>query len=255
MGQPVKISEVPVRIVSKVKKCSVCGKKIKGYHKNEKGKILIIRPIYDCNCKEERIRRKKLEDNRVKISLLINKSRIDKKFLNNNYDVYHSLLKPYFDKLDWVDKGKNLLVYGYPGNHKTGQITQIMKKVIYEKFRSVRYYRTSSIIYQRDMQAIENCFLLVLDNFGKDVFEKSRNAVFDLIDSRIHNYRSTILITNAYNPDEVESIYDLPMISRLKMFEKIGPIGEEGKDLRSEKDQEDYNAVFDPEYDPDEIPF
>ena len=41
MAEPIKISEVPVRIISKVKKCIVCGKKIKGYNRMEKGKILI----------------------------------------------------------------------------------------------------------------------------------------------------------------------------------------------------------------------
>ena len=193
-------------------KCKICGQQYLSYYGGE-----FFEPSCDC----EAIQKHEAERQR--------ESKIDQYFIDNNFKVHSKELIPYYENLDWIGK-KSLFICGNFGCHKTGQVTMILKKAICEDM-SVRYYRTSEIVYQRDYETIKKVMLLVLDNFGKNIkFEDSRNALFDLIDFRLHNYLSTIIITNELLKDKIDgALYD-----RLDMFEKIII---SGKSTRHDKEQ------------------
>jgi len=202
--------------------CDYCGKP----WKTRNGEPMMP----DCYCeeknrkeKENRIAREIFKEERKEENLSY--CRIDKFFLQNDFKVHTEKLKPYFNNLEWItveSKIKNLFIYGNPGVHKTGQVTAIGKKAL-ENYSSVRYYRTSEIVYQKDTEVIRKINLLILDNFGYNPdFENSRGALFDLLDYRLYNFKATIIITN----ENVRTKFDAALIDRLNMFEKIQISGE-----------------------------
>ncbi|MBU1145118.1 MAG: hypothetical protein KJ971_04595 [Firmicutes bacterium] len=200
-----------------IRECPQCGRPVLHCSSNEIDGDMYLYPIFDCLCK---IDYKKYGE---KIKKDYTKCRMDQFFINNDFKVHNKELKKYYDNLEWVEEGISLLIFGNPGTQKTGQITAIMKKV-YIRYSSL-YYRTTELPYQRNMEEIKNVVFLVLDNFGKSDFENSRGAVFDLIDYRIHNYLSTVLITNMTGKD-IAQIYDMAFADRMKMFKKISILGE-----------------------------
>jgi len=156
-------------------------------------------------------------------------SRIQAEFMITDYKILDKELQPYYDNLDWVTcradvsendqakrKTKSLYISGASGSCKTGQATVIAKRVITEKLGSVRYYQARELVYQRDTEDIKQVGLLIIDNLGKDAeFEQKNGTLFDLIDYRLHEFYSTIVIT-----DEMQDI-NKAIISRFKKYEKI----------------------------------
>ena len=146
----------------------------------------------------------------------LNDSRIDQFFLDNDFKVHTEKLKKYYDDLSWIGK-QHLFIWGSPGTQKTGQVTAIAKKSL-QSGKSVRYYRATEIVYQRDLEHVRGYSLVILDNVGySGKFEESRGLLFDFIDYRIHNYRSTILISN----ENLSEKFNPAFVDRLKMFVKI----------------------------------
>jgi DNA replication protein DnaC len=158
------------------------------------------------------------------------KSRLDSYFIKNDFKVHSKELKPYYDSLDWLKKGESLFIYGNPGTHKTGQITAICKKMLSLPSYTIRYFRATELIYQKDMDMIHKCSLLIIDNLGYDSdFENRRGCLFDIIDYRLHNFKSTVVITNEdLNKDKK---YDLALLDRFNMFHKIQIDGESDRKL------------------------
>jgi len=205
-----------------IKECEKCGSKVKGHGKTTLGDGEYFYPLFSCDCSNNPANyAEKIEETDIKINY--KSTRIDQFFLENDFKVYNKELLKYYNDIDWIKKGESLLIFGNPGTQKTGQVTVICKKV-YKCFFSVLYYRATELPYQRDIEKIKNVKLLVLDNFAKDDFENSRGAVFDLIDFRIHNYLSTILITNI-SDNKIAEIYDFALADRIKMFKKIPILG------------------------------
>ena len=146
---------------------------------------------------------------------LVEQSRIDEMWWENDFKIHDKKLVPYYEDFEWITKGESLLLIGNPGCWKTGQIMTIAKKYLHER-GSFRYYRATEIVYQKDLEKIKTMGLLVIDNLGYDKdFENSRGCLFDLVDYRLHNYLSTVLITN----EKVK--FDSAFMDRLKMFTKI----------------------------------
>jgi len=149
---------------------------------------------------------------------IIDETRIDKFFLKNPFQVHSKKLKKYCESFDWINEGESLFIFGGPGTHKTGQVTAIAKKYLIDTGCKVRYYRATEIVYQHDMEKIMNCDLIIIDNLGFDPdFENKRGCLFDLIDYRLHNFKSTIVITN----ENIKGKFNLAFVDRFKMFNKI----------------------------------
>ena len=202
-----------------IQKCSKCGRPVKGRKEIKAENLTVVLPVWDCQCSEimQREHIQDHADNRMK--RLLGQSNIDAEFLENDFPVYRLEIAPYYDDLEWIKAGRQLLVFGDPGNHKTGHVTAIAKRAMENAF-SVVYFRATEVPYQKNYKLMDEVDLLIIDNFGKDAFENSRGSLFDILDKRIHNYRSTILILNS-NPEEVSKIYHAPMMSRLNGFIRI----------------------------------
>ena len=167
-----------------------------------------------CVCFEIESNRKWREE---RYKNLIKESKIDLYFLKSDFEVHSEALKPY-NNIEWLGK-ESLLVHGNFGCHKTGQVTAIAKLILKTGY-SVRYFRATELRYNRD--DVKDISLLIIDNFGKAACEDTKNEIFDLLDYRLHNYKSTILITNENLSGKVDgALYD-----RLKMFKHIKISGE-----------------------------
>jgi len=222
---------------SYVKYCPHCRKKVKGYktYISDNQKVKLIRPIFNCDC-IERLEQEKVEKEKKRNILeLMENSHIDKEFKENDFPFYHEKLKSFYDDLGWIKLGGQLLIYGSPGNHKTGHVTTIMKKAIKEKQLSCAYYRASelpklAINYSHVKKDCLQCDLLVLDNFAKEESEKFGGIIFDILDRRIHNKKACILILNFEDDSRIEKIYQKPMASRINAFKQIPMTGRDKRE-------------------------
>jgi DNA replication protein DnaC len=207
-----------------MKKCEYCKKEYKEYKSNLSDKV-VLRANCDCVWeKEQEI--KELARKNKRIEKLIDNSRIDRMFLDAEYHVHNVELKPYCNT-EWIGQ-KSLFIFGNYGCHKTGQITTICKALM-KCLISVEYWNTSRLArldfkeLNETMERLERVDLVVLDNFGKNIsMEDSRNVIFDLIDYRIHNYKSTVVITN----EILEGKVDGALWDRFKMFDRLKITGD-----------------------------
>lgn len=115
----------------------------------------------------------------------------------------------------WIEEGRNLLVTGVAGSGKT-YISNALCICASRQFKSVRYGKTSTVIYELEKANLENRHLefisklskldlLVLDDFGLMELDpdKCRN-LFELIDAR--EGRKSILVISQL---PVKSWFDL----------------------------------------------
>jgi len=222
-----------IYIKNNSKACPICKKKIKGFKEFESKEIKLRIPVWNCTCFEDRRNLKKAAEYKKRIDYLFKYSNIDKEFLENDFKVHRPELIEFFQDFAWIKEGKQLLIYGDPGNHKTGQVTAIMKQAIREKMYKCLYFRATDLIHKwKEEKNILNCDLLVVDNFAKESEENRRGMMFDILDKRIHNRLSNILIVNS-ELERIRQIYGNPMISRLSGFIQIEI---DGEDKRQEKD-------------------
>lgn len=227
-----------------IKKCPFCEKKVKGHkkHTSKNGKFSIEVPVWNCLCYYEKLQKRELKKFEKQVNVLFKQSNIDEHFLTIDFPFSCKELEDLNNDLGWIKKGKQFFVYGDAGNYKTTQVVKIAKNAICREKTSVLYYRASELPNlivedKKILYRLERCDLLILDNFGKEKAERFAGKNFDLLDKRIHNYKSNILICN--NPrSQVESIYSAPMISRLNMFEKIEIDGEDKRGIFEKPDEE-----------------
>jgi len=212
-------------------KCQFCGQT---YSYKSIGQIMdqgIKVPDYECDCMKKHLEEERKSKHIEKVGHLYRESKVDRFWLESKFKVYNKKLIPYYENLDWIKNGIQLLCYGGPGNHKTGQVTSIAKKVM-RYLHSVKYFRANDIPHQwKQYNKMKTCSLLIIDNFGLEVYEGSRGSLFEIVDYRIHNYKSTIIISNG-DLDDINEIYKTPFVSRLKCFTAIEI---DGEDKRIEK--------------------
>ena len=115
----------------------------------------------------------------------------------------------------WIDEGRNLLITGNAGTGKS-YISNALCICALRQFKSVRYAKTSTMIYELEKADLENehldflrrlakTDLLVLDDFGlMDLDPDKCRNLFELIDAR-EARRSTIVVSQL----PVKSWYDL----------------------------------------------
>jgi len=115
-----KIIEQTTVYFRKIKKCKFCGRNVKGYRKikRDDGKICFDIPVFNCDCQVKELEKKNEEKIKERISYLFQISNIDAEFLTNDFKVYRNALIQYYESFEWIRNGKQLLIYGDPGNHK-----------------------------------------------------------------------------------------------------------------------------------------
>lgn len=127
-----------------------------------------------------------------------------------------NLVKPELaDKiLNWQMGSRGLAIIGDTGCGKTRLLTVLMKRLInidlvgVEKTLMVFYageleraimgsFSNKSKAYDDLMRQLENCSLLIIDDFGKEKFtERYEVSIFQIFEKRTANLRPTIFTTN-----------------------------------------------------------
>lgn len=214
------ITKNKIQIDSNIKYCPVCGAIVRGYKKYSADYISINVPVFTCSCFENRNSERQKEIDKELIYKLFKESNIEEQFLKGNYPVYNPRLLSYYNNIGLFRRGVNILIGGRAGNHKTGQTTALMKKAIKNKIVSI-YYKAVEVIDIKEMSDLYQCDLLVLDNFGSTKYEAYGDKMFNLLDRRIHNLKSNIIITNG-GFEDCKEIYNDSLIDRIdKMFDLI----------------------------------
>ena len=132
----------------------------------------------------------------------------DASFDETIYDPQRSLDTETINRLsecEWISEGRNLLITGNAGTGKS-YLACALSICALRQFKSVRYAKTSSMIYELESAALKNEYLeylnrltkvdlLVLDDFGLMELDPDmcRN-LFELIDCR-EARKSTIVIS------------------------------------------------------------
>ncbi|GAG66443.1 unnamed protein product, partial [marine sediment metagenome] len=150
-----------------------------------------------------------------------------------DFPVCRPEIMEFYNDSNWIEKGKQLLIYGNYGNYKTSHAIQIALKIIREYQWKCLYYKTSELpkLLMND-NSVENNIkskntkLVIWDNFGKEGSEKFGGKVFDALEWRIHNFLSNILIVNA-DLKVIEEIYGGAMASRILAFIHVPMDGED----------------------------
>ena len=118
-------------------------------------------------------------------------------------------------KCDWIDQGRNLVITGKTSSGKS-YLANALAICALKKFKTVRYYKASSIInelakaeklgtYQEALNQFAEYDLLLVDDFGlmNLDLDKCRN-LFEVFDCR-DPYKSILLVSQI----PVSSWYDL----------------------------------------------
>lgn len=140
------------------------------------------------------------------------------------------------------DDAPNLLFYGDTGTGKTYMANCICNCVIEQGF-TVRSYSiielldfiNEALIIDRESNLAEykmltECDLLVIDDLGTESINSFTDSrLFSILNSRILNYKKTILCTNM-NPSDIAKSYSPKIFSRLIESYKFNKFI--GKDLR-----------------------
>ena len=142
---------------------------------------------------------------------------------------------------------QNYLLVGPTGLGKTHLSTSVAKKVIERgfdvlyvsavgmigDFESRRFGTGSGDGAQRDTERYYNADLLIIDDLGTEVVNQfTVSCLYDVINSRINNRRSTFINTNLTRKD-IETKYTERIASRL--FGEYYPLAFSGIDIRRQK--------------------
>ncbi|MBR3350858.1 MAG: IS21-like element helper ATPase IstB [Erysipelotrichaceae bacterium] len=134
------------------------------------------------------------------------------------YDTARSLDTETIERLidcHWIDEGRNLLITGNAGTGKT-YLANALCICALKKFKTVRYGKSNTIIYELEKADLENRHLeyvsylaktdlLILDDFGlMDLDPDKCRNLFEIIDAR-EARRSTVVISQL----PVKAWYDL----------------------------------------------
>ena len=155
--------------------------------------------------------------------------------------------------LDFVDhfstSFNNLILYGRSGLGKTFLCNSIAKELLdqgktviylssfqlFRLFENYRFHKEEEIVTNDDIETIFQCDLLIIDDLGTEFNNALTSAeLFNCLNSRLMNQRSTVISTNL-NPNEWVAKYSERIVSRifgyytqLKLF---------GSDIRLKKYQ------------------
>lgn len=141
-------------------------------------------------------------------------------------------------------KPGNLLLFGAPGLGKTFLSAAIAREVsgegwsvvydtavhIFEKFESQKFGRGEDDEISADVNRVMNCDLLILDDLGTEMTTTFvQSALYQIINTRLMEKRSTILNTNLM-PRELGQRYSPQIASRIEGEYEILPFF--GQDIR-----------------------
>lgn len=130
---------------------------------------------------------------------------------NNNFVEYYS------NVVDNVKRGKNILIYGTPGNGKTTMAIYIGLCAIAAGL-SVKYFQAVELCRKGlEFDVLHRPTLVIIDDVGGSKSEGKWGIASAGIDYRIRNDLATIALTNEDSKD-IGKIYNESFVDRLQSF-------------------------------------
>lgn len=163
--------------------------------------------------------------------------------------VYMQRMKDYLEKYskEYPENKQSLLLYGKVGTGKTYLLSCMAKEIIENGYSviylsamqllkqlfSIRYQNFNEKPQPEVEDIIYNCDVLMIDDLGtENSTETNISLLFDLLNYRIQNQKTTIISTNI-DLDELTTQYDQRISSRIKG--EFSPLKFFGRDIREER--------------------
>ncbi|MFR2845424.1 MAG: ATP-binding protein [Finegoldia magna] len=211
-----------------------------------------------CSCK------KTIMVNIARDKSLLNDQMKQQNFDNFDFDVFDTtvdkshgisqrkLMENIYDNLKYYSQNfsqndKSMLLFGPVGTGKTYLLSCMAKEIIengysviymsamqlLKKLFSIRYQNFNEIPQPEVEDIIYNCDCLMIDDLGtENSTETNISLLFDLLNYRIQNQKTTIISTNI-DLDDFSTQYDQRIASRIKG--EFIPIQFFGRDIREER--------------------
>jgi len=238
--------------------CKTCDERIDGKPLATLGKTMIFRISCKCDRKrheEEELRKKQMEQERLRANCFISRNQIGYTFENADTNTDKDLIRKarnyvkHFDKMRADNIG--LILYGGIGSGKTYIACSIANEIISEYSYTVKMRNFAQIL--NDLQKggfeldrneyinnITNATLLILDDFGIERnTEYALEQVYNVINSRYLKTKPTIITTNL-NFKDIEKEQEDIMLGRIysRIIEMCLPLRVTGIDRRKMESKE-----------------
>ena len=238
--------------------CKTCDERIDGKPLATLGKTMIFRISCKCDRKrheEEELRKKQMEQERLRANCFISRNQIGYTFENADTNTDKDLIRKarnyvkHFDKMRADNIG--LILYGGIGSGKTYIACSIANEIISKYSYTVKMRNFAQIL--NDLQKcgfeldrneyinnITNATLLILDDFGIERnTEYVLEQVYNVINSRYLKTKPTIITTNL-NFKDIEKEQEDIMLGRIysRIIEMCLPLRVTGIDRRKMESKE-----------------
>ena len=238
--------------------CKTCDERIDGKPLATLGKTMIFRISCKCDRKrheEEELRKKQMEQERLRANCFISRNQIGYTFENADTNTDKDLIRKarnyvkHFDKMRADNIG--LILYGGIGSGKTYIACSIANEIISKYSYTVKMRNFAKIL--NDLQKcgfeldrneyinnITNATLLILDDFGIERnTEYVLEQVYNVINSRYLKTKPTIITTNL-NFKDIEKEQEDIMLGRIysRIIEMCLPLRVTGIDRRKMESKE-----------------
>lgn len=238
--------------------CKTCDERIDGKPLATLGKTMIFRISCKCDRKrheEEELRKKQMEQERLRANCFISRNQIGYTFENADNNSDKDLIRKarnyvkHFEKMRADNIG--LILYGGIGSGKTYIACSIANEIISEYSYTVKMRNFAQIL--NDLQkggfdldrneyinSITNATLLILDDFGIERnTEYALEQVYNVINSRYLKAKPTIITTNL-NFKDIEKEQEDIMLGRIysRIIEMCLPLRVTGIDRRKIQSKE-----------------
>lgn len=238
--------------------CKTCDERIDGKPLATLGKTMIFRISCKCDRKrheEEELRKKQMEQERLRANCFISRNQIGYTFENADTNTDKDLIRKarnyvkHFDKMRADNIG--LILYGGIGSGKTYIACSIANEIISKYSYTVKMRNFAQIL--NDLQKcgfeldrneyinnITNATLLILDDFGIERnTEYVLEQVYNVINSRYLKTKPTIITTNL-NFKDIEKKQEDIMLGRIysRIIEMCLPLRVTGIDRRKMESKE-----------------
>lgn len=184
-------------------------------------------------------------EQKVRWDEFINKNNIPVKFKNVENKLLTNFLNEIF--ISWLntENKKNIMLYGFPGRGKTYTAYCLVKMLLRKNYTNqiefvthfyinekIKFNNKNGIIYCQEIEKLKTVDYLFIDDITTIHTDTELQGFYQIIDYRWSNNKP-IIFTSCYSWKELQNIFRMKIISRLK---NVLYIYFDGEDLRNPLD-------------------